>query len=526
MVFMGLYADKIRKLVATVYRRYEVNKRNTAYVIALSGLVMALIIGAGYRAQVLKERFGYQIGSIAWVLSMASVYTKAPGLYNSEESANIIKNPGEYIYKKNGDPKDAKSSIRTDIGYPFIIRLILNDNIKGVDNIAWHIVRYQLMVDLFIIVILFVVGMRIFGTTAAVLSAFLYAVFKIPMVQMSFVEYYYWPVPLSALCLLGLTFIFNNRKDRIELSWPTLFIFFGYGLLIGFATFIRLIFLNLSFVLLPALLLRELFIQNEASFTSLRKRIIPAIKKSFIVFMAVLVGQMVFVLPICSYNKHYHGKFALSDRQFWHLPLQGIGIYKNTWGIKDSGDVSINEWAMERGAPSYMGQPEAVIERAEIWHREKYFELVKENPQFFINNFIKHFTNGLTVSEGDFRFYGFFSAGSTAYKWFVLIYPWLVLSALGFMFFLSRKKFWIALAVLLQGLYLLLIVVTWFCNYVPFINGYIPVFVLLLAIALAVHLKIIISFLESILRCWLKKKLNKQNLLDEFVNCYNNRSSM
>ena len=518
---MGQHIDKVKNITATVYKHYDVNKQKIAYIIGLLGLILPLVIGAGYRAQVLKERFKYQIGNMAWALSMASTYTKAPGLYNYREFENMIKNPDEYIYTDRGNPKFATSSLRTDIGYPFILRLILKDNIKGVDKIAWHIARYQLMVDLFVIVVLFFAGFRILNITCAILAALLYAVFKIPMVQMSFVEYYYWPVPLSALCLLGLTFIFRNRKDRIGISFLTVLIFLGFGLLIGFATYIRLIFFNLPFVLLPVLFLREFFIQKETALLSLRKLFYPAIRKTITLFMAILLGQMVFVLPICFYNKTHHGKFALSDRQFWHLPLQGIGLYKNSWGIKDSGDVSINEWAMERGAPSYMGQPTDVIEKAEIWHKEKYFEMVKENPKFFINNFFNNFNKGLTVNEADFVFYGFFSAGSKAHQWFVSIFPWMILSSIILMYFLLRNQFWMTSAVMLQGLYLLLIVVTWFINATDFIAGYIPVFILLLAISLAVYLKIIISFFESTLRCWLNGNLKQQKLFEEFMNCYN-----
>jgi len=514
---MKQYAANIKLIAASTYKKLDSNRNKLALAIAFAGLALALIIGAGYRGQVLKEKFNYQIGNLAWVLSMASTYTKAPGLYNSTESGNIIKNPEEYVYTSNANPRSARSSVTSDIGYPLLVRFMLNDNMKGVESMAWHIARYQMMADLLVIVVLFFAGYRTLGATCGILAALLYAVFRIPMVQMSFVEYYYWPVPLSALCLLGLTFIFGDRKKESGTSRKTLFTFFGFGFLIGFATYMRLIFFNLSFAFLPLIFLRELFLKKSSAPQSFRALWIPSIRKTAVLFGAILVGQMIFTLPLFLYNMKHHHKFVLSDRQFWHLPLQGIGLYKNDWGIKDSGDVSINEWAMERGAPSYMGQPPDVIDKAEIWHRNKYFEMVRENPQFFWNNFSTNFRNGLTVAETDFRFYGFFGTDSKMYKWLADIFPWMVLSAAAIIALMLRNRLWVVLAAMLQGLYLLLIVVTWFANYPNFISGYVPVFVFLLAISLAVYLKIMLAFLEALFKCWMSGNFAPKNIRDEFI---------
>jgi hypothetical protein len=192
-----------------------------------------------------------------------------------------------------------------------------------------------------------------------------------------------------------------------------------------------------------------------------------------------------------------------------------VGLYPdNPWGIPDSGDITMDEWAKARGNPNMFKDTEA----SEEWFKKQYLKMFREHPEIFIGNFLKHLKGGLTVSPTDFQFFGLIDEPDGFYlvnKFF----PWLVLSALCILFIVSRDQFWIGVAVSLQGLYLLLVIVTWFPPYIPFIASYIPVFVLLLATAVAVHIKMLIAILEGCIRCWVTDSGIK-SLPKVIVDCY------
>jgi hypothetical protein len=81
----------------------------------------------------------------------------------------------------------------------------------------------------------------------------------------------------------------------------------------------------------------------------------------------------------------------------------------------------------------------------------------------------------------------------------IMFFPFLLLSSLLFLYVLARDRFWMTVAVLAQGVYLLVVVVTWFSNYTPFIAGYIPVFVVLLSISIATNLRVLFAFAGALL---------------------------
>ncbi len=106
--------------------------------------------------------------------------------------------PDEYIYTVGKSKFEPKSPSNSEIGWGLILHLILKDGIKGLPNIALSVARYQLMMELSIILLLFWAGKRFAGAAGALLAPFLYSTFKIPMVMMSEVSYYYWTIPFSA----------------------------------------------------------------------------------------------------------------------------------------------------------------------------------------------------------------------------------------------------------------------------------------------------------------------------------------
>ena len=479
-------------------------------------LLMSVAIGAGYRCIVLKERFQYTKDGIGWFLTMASNFRKAPGMYSWEEYLFIRENPSEYVYTIGKSAYEPLSAAYSEWGWAFILHLILKDGIKGMDNIALYIVRYQLMVELVVIIILFWIGKRIAGPVGACLAPILYSIFKIPMILMSEPHYYYWTIPFSTLSLFFWTIVYRPEYNKSRIPWKYVHFsiyglfnnktriswkyvnFFIYGLLIGFATFVRLYFLFLPLFFAPFLFIRE-----------------KSLKRGIILLLIIFLGQSIFLAPLVLYNKNNYGKYTIKCRGHWHLFLQGVGIYKNPWGIPDSGEVNLNEWAVARGAPDMFKEAEA----SEKWYKEQYFKMVKEQPEVFLGNFLRHLKRGLTVNTIDFQFFSIIDNHSPGMYRFMALFPWMLLSAFLLLFIVDRNKFWIGLAVVLQGLYLLLVVVTWFGNYTQFIAAYIPAFIVLLALAVAIHVKVLIAVIEGSLRCWIYNK-GIRALPKEIVNCY------
>ena len=487
---------KFKAIVSRLYYYFLAHRHRFVRPILLMVLILSVIIGAGYRSIVLKDRFVYEKQSFEWIISMASNYGRAPGKYSWEEARFIREHPDEYVYTVGKSKFKPKSKMRSEIGWPLILHLILKDGIKGLDNIALFIARYQLMVELFVIVLLFWAGKGVAGGAGACLAAFLYGTFKIPMVLMSDAYYYYWTIPFSALSLLFWTVVYRPGDDRIKIHWKYLS-FFLYGVLIGFASFVRLYFTFLPLFMAPLLFVRE-----------------RAIKKGLVLLAIILLGQSVFMVPQVLYNGKHFGEYALTTRGHWHLFLQGVGFYPNPWGIPDPKDITMDEWAKARGNPNMFKDTDA----SEEWFKKQYLKMFREHPEIFIGNFLKHLKGGLTVSTTDFQFFGLVDE-PTGFYLVNKFFPWLALSALCILFIVSRSQFWIGVAVSLQGLYLLLVVVTWFGNYTPFIASYIPVFILLLAMAVAVHIKVLIALIEGSIRCWVNDN-GIRSLPKTVVDCY------
>ena len=510
------YLAKMKSIAQFSYDYFLANRHRFVKPALFWILLMSVVIGAGYRGVVLKEKFRYTNEAIAGHVSLASNLRKAPGKYSFEEFQFILKNPEEYTYTIGKSKFKPNAPQNGEIGWGFILHLILKDGIKGMDNIALYIVRYQLMVELAVIILLFWIGKRIAGPLGACLAPLLYSIFKIPMGLMSEPYYYYWTIPFSALSLFFWTIVYRPEynKNRIPWKYVHFFIyhlfnnktriqwkyvhFFIYGILIGFATVVRLYFLFLPLFFAPFLFIRE-----------------KSLKRGIILLLIIFLGQSVFLAPQVLINKKNHGEYTIKVRGHWHLFLQGVGLYKNPWGIPDSGEVNLNKWAIARGAPDMFKD----LEASEKWYKTQYFKMVKEHPEVFIRTFLKHLKLGLTVSTTEFQFFGIIDNHSPGMYRFMALFPWMLLSAFLLLFIVNRNQFWMGLAVVLQGLYLLLVVVTWFGNYPNFIASYIPAFILFLALAVAVHVKVLIAIIEGSLRCWIYNK-GIRTLPKEVSNCY------
>jgi hypothetical protein len=545
-------------------------RREHDYLIMTGLLLASVIIAAGYRGVVFREMFTYD-DQLPIYVSIASHMTEHPGSYNRTEAHLMKENPEDYVYSAGGSKYRADSPMSSEIGWGLALRVILKNGIKGFEEVARFIGRYQIMLDLIVVIILFFVGRKMFGNLGGFVTAVLYALFRMPMVMMSEVKYYYWTIPISAVSLMFWVLIYGGMSRNAKKHWLYVSLFL-YGVFMGFATAIRVYFLLLPLFLVPFMLAKE-----------------RSFKKVVLLFMIIMLGQSVFVIPQMINNKIHFRKFAVTVRGHWHLFLQGVGLYPdNPWGIKDSGEVNLNVWGKAQGAPDLFQS----ISRSEKWYRKRYFEMVAERPDIFIRNFSKHLKNGFSyVHPHNYHFYGVTDnldtevrsmitllpsdhyltgvvrtgdprsspvPGLTAFylvkgpitdkhdePWLISalfrdasgggeavsipskappsvvtsphdytsvkltsreqpvfpsrieLFPWFFISASILLLLLDRKRFWVLMAILLQGLYLLLVVVSWFANYTPFMAGYIPVYIVLLAVSIMVYVKLGLAIMEG-----------------------------
>lgn len=454
-------------------------KIGRSFVVAL--LLLSVIIGAGYRAIVLKQEFQKWNGFESF-MSLASHFQKTLGRFSFDETMAIQKDPDSYVYTNGKSKFVPESIIDNELGWTFILSLILKEGTKGINNLALTLIRYQMMIELLVIVLLFIIGKRIFGMLGAFLAAYLYAVFKLPMTLASWAVYYYWTIPFVALSVFFWLVIYKGEEPDIKLKY---FYCFLYGILIGFATFVRLYFIYLPLCMSPLLLIKE-----------------RSFKKWITILLIIFIGQSVFMVPQILITKKHHGVYALSTRGTWHTIIQGVGAYKNPWGIVNTGDITVADWIAARGGPVLNKDGIMAYDK---FCRQEAFKMLKEHPEVFISNAISNIKAGITISPHWFEFLGlpkkFFS-----YAELNKTFPWLVLSSLLILLVVSRQRLWMMAVICFHAIYLLCVVLLYFPNYIPFIASYIPVFVLLLAMALTVYAKLIVATITGIWSCLAGRK--------------------
>ena len=137
----------------------------------------------------------------------------------------------------------------------------------------------------------------------------------------------------------------------------------------------------------------------------------------------------------------------------------------------------------------------------------KVIKIVKENPGLFINNAIENIKSAKFINPT--AFYGIDTplnkatslediqkngSGSLVTPLIKKYFLWLVLLALWIIvFFNSQKQFRMFLLLIAQNIYLVLIVCLYFPNYLYFMSGYIPSWILLFSLSLAIILQKLLS---------------------------------
>jgi hypothetical protein len=467
-----------------------INRYDLVRIALLIVLLFSLIAGAGYRTVEIKRTFSVY-ADFELLVNMASHFWTAPGAYNHEYTKRMKEAPDEYVFSRTPEDK-ATGSFEHEKGWPFILSIILPEGTRGIRNIALIVLRYQLMLDLLVIVLLFYAGKAIAGPLGGAGAALLYALFKPAMTMVSWVVYYYWAIPFSALSIFFWAFVYDPERKPRTLSLMSA-IFLAYGMLMGLATAVRLNFVLLPIVLSPIIFFRE-----------------KSWKRACVLLAAMMIGQLLLLVPQMAMTKAYQNKWALSTRGVWHMVIQGLGAYPNPFGVRDTTDLFAMKWAVERGGPDINA---VGIRRYDDFMKKESLRLFRERPDVFARNFRINFYDGLTMTpkyrsrymEGPL-FYGLMNEKEDAFDLRVNRYsryfPWLVCLALLILYTLWRSNFWPMLAVTVQGLYFLCVLCVFFPPVDHHITAYYPVFCVLLGSSIGTVLRFGVSCVEAGVASW------------------------
>lgn len=472
-------------------------------------LIIILCIGSYYRILAMNSNILIRNGFESSV-SMASYLFVNPAKYNQgslvkkeysiydsfplREYSKYTDGADSFTFTRNPDKKSIHEKIfsvsRSELGWAFILRYVLPDGIKGSQNMAMRIVRFCFIIELILIILLFFIGKKVAGILGAILAALLYAIFLPAVHMMSYVTYYYWTIPFSVFSLFFWIVLYEGLGNKENLK-KKIMLFFFYGTVMGFGAATRMVLLLLPLFLSPFILYKE------------RK-----IKTAIILLIVMLSGQFLLLIPQMIVNKKQFGRFAISTRETGHTVLMGLGFRKNPFGIENSGDFAVFNYIKRETGVSI--DSDAYSDAYNKASKGQVIKLVKENPGLFINNAIENIKSAKLINPTAFygidtpldkvtslediqkNGWGSLVSAPLIEKYFL----WLVLLALIIVLFNFQKQFRMFILLIAQNIYLVLIICLYFPNYLYFMSGYIPSWILLLSLSLAIILGKLLSYIK------------------------------
>lgn len=466
----------------------------------ITAFILILILGIGiyYRISAMKHdiriRNGFEMS-----VSMASYLFKNPAAYkegtlvkseysyydsfplqeygkytNNADKFTFLRNPSIDNYSRQNMAKS-----RSELGWAFILRYVLPDKITGSVNMVRHIVKFNFLIELVIIILLFFIGKRVAGILGAVSVSLLYALFMTAVHMMCYITYYYWAIPFSVFNLFFWIVIYR-QPPYPQYFKKKLILFFSYGVVMGFGAATRMVLLFLPLFLSPFILLKE-----------------RRIKVTVVLVAAMLAGQLLLLLPQMFVNKEQFGRFALSTRETWHQFFMGIGSRQNPLGIENSGDFAAFDYIKRTTGVDYFKDGIDAYNNAS---QKQALKIIKENPKLLIHNAIENIKAAQLInptafyaidtpfnkfaSFADIQQVNFYSLN--AYPFLKKYFIWMVLLAALLLLSHCRERFLLFSIIIAQSIYLVLIVCLYFPNYLYFMSGYIPAWIALVGLSLAV----------------------------------------
>ena len=154
-----MFKTKIKDIALTIGDLLSLNRNRFVRRLLFGALLLSLVIGSSYRIVSIQQNFEVVNGFEHYV-NMASHFWSEPGGYNFDSGIKMKEKPDDYLFTRH--PKEGiTGSFENEKGWEFILSLIFKEGEKGVKNLAMTVVRYQVMLDLFVIVLLFWAGKSI-----------------------------------------------------------------------------------------------------------------------------------------------------------------------------------------------------------------------------------------------------------------------------------------------------------------------------------------------------------------------------
>jgi len=442
--------------------------------VSVALLLLAVLIGGGLRAAGMVE--GFEVaGGFDCQVEMATHWFEQPGGINFDTYVKMTQDPEHAVFTRSPKMK-ATGALENEKGYSFLLSLVLTEGLTGIINMARVIVRWQIMVELAIIVVLFLAGRGLAGNLGGICAAFGYALFRPSISMATWSSYYYWSIPFSALSLL-----FWARIPREDAATPerrtTLLAYGGYGLLMGLGAFFRLSFAPLPIAMIPVLPLFR---------RSWRKTLSAA--------AAMLLGLFIALAPQMYLTRHWFKSTTLTTRGIWHGIISGAGAYPNPFGVADSADLTAVKWAIDNGGPDLNKDGMAAYDSFML---KQSVRLLHEYPEVFLSNFKTNMLRGLTVTYrwglrylGGPRFAGVVDAPGVLYRPNILAFAYTFLPTVALALLLAalswREAFDRLFAALWQGIYIVAILGIYFIPVDVHQTAYFPVYCLLWGGTLAI----------------------------------------
>jgi hypothetical protein len=493
----------LRKLIlnAKLFLKKHKTVWSVQNLISAVALIIILCIGSYYRHLAIESnvriRNGFEpaVSSASYLFKnpaasyQGSMVKQEHSIYDSfplKEYGKYTDGAENFTFIRNpviNDSLNVTGKSRSELGWAFILRYVLPDGIKGSQNMAIRIVKFRFFIELILITLLFFTGRKVAGIPGAILAALLYAVFVPAIHMMTYITYYYWALSFTVFSLFFWIVLYVNVRVKKSMK-KKIALFAFYGVVMGFASATRMIFLLLPLFLSPYILYEE-------------RRIRPTL----ILIAVMLGGQFLLLIPQAFVNEKQFGKFAITTRDTWHAVLTGVGMRKNPFGIVNSGDPAVIDYIKKAtGVDCYKDG----FDRYNKACKGQSIKIIKENPGIFINNARMNIWSARRINPS--VFYGLdtpinstpsletIQKGNNmqsliSYVFIEKYFLWSVLLALILSFFGPHGMFRMFLLVLAHSVYLVLTICLYFPNYLYHLAGYIPAWVLLVAISLAIVLR-------------------------------------
>lgn len=245
--------------------------------------------------------------------------------------------------------------------------------VPGAPHNLWIVLGVQLLVDALCLMLVCVIGLRMFSPYAGSAAALFYAVHPTLGSLAAFPYYYYWPVPAVIVALAIWTWV-QRDSDQVP-AWRAMAKVAALGLAIGAFTLVRSTTGTLAVAFGLALLL------------AMRIRL-----RTLLLLGCLAIACLLPLVPTAVVKYRLHGVIQFRAKEiFWHTILCGLGNHDNPWGLEWQDEVAFKRIRDKYGVAFTIDNSR---EYEAACHQEVR-ALWQENPSIFVRNFWRNLWWGL-----------------------------------------------------------------------------------------------------------------------------------